>query len=150
MENFIKRIPTVLSLFLFCFGSCDSNDDSDTAEKVLDSEEITSMITAGIWKVSSYVNDSVDETANYTNYAFTFNDGGVLAADNGEDSSASGAWIIANPSTGEITLRVFFSSPDELVEISDTWKVYNSNSTNIEVSDDGTNDSGNKLSFQKN
>lgn len=150
MGDFVKRIYTVLSLVLFCFGfiACDSKEDSEEAVKVIDIAGITNVITQGTWQVTNYVDTNVDETANYADYTFTFNADGTVGATDG-NSASSGAWVLTNPENNIVKLRLFFSAPDVLEELSDNWGVSDFSNVMLALSDDDTSGTTEILSFHK-
>jgi hypothetical protein len=70
----MKMMSKLLTAFMLLFMVSCSNDTATTT--------VNPPISQGSWKVSLYW-DTVDETANFAGYIFSFNDGGQVTATNG-------------------------------------------------------------------
>jgi hypothetical protein len=70
----MKMMSKLLTAFMLLFMLSCSNDTATTT--------VNPPISQGSWKVSLYW-DTVDETANFAGYIFSFNDGGQVTATNG-------------------------------------------------------------------
>lgn len=143
----------ILSVLFLCFiiGACSSGSD-DEIKKVtaIDIEAIKAAVTNCSWVVSYYLDSNKEETSDYNGYTFTFNADGSLGVTNGT-TSVSGAWSILNDdnstddsSDDSVELKIFFSSPEILVELSDDWDITKYTSSMIDLLDvsggDGTTD----------
>ncbi|HLF52163.1 hypothetical protein [Flavobacterium sp.] len=122
----------------------DDNDDSDNTPI---SPNFTAALTAGSWSVT-YFFDEVNETANYTNYAFTFNvNGSINVIGNG--LNLSGVWS-AYVDDNENTLELDFSA-SQLEELGDDWEIIEYTPTLIRLKDvSGENGEVDYLTFTKN
>ena len=71
---------------------------------------IGSLITAGIWKVTSYMERGLDGTNKFSNYTFTFNISGTMTANqNGQISN--GSWLYL-PAVFYYGIPIYGTSPD--------------------------------------
>ncbi|MBU3680745.1 MAG: hypothetical protein FGM16_02260 [Flavobacterium sp.] len=85
-------------------GNADDATRTDyvTFEKIPSpSLDFTSVITQGIWKIFYYEDHRVDQTANFTDYNFTFGTNGSILATNGT-LSESGNWIITQNNSSNL------------------------------------------------
>jgi hypothetical protein len=145
----MKKI--IFGLFTFIFlgiFSC-KKSDSNPAPNNDTSNEVTTTVSAGTWRVTYYWDTDHEETINYAGYTFTFGAGKVLTAANGL-FSLTGSWysIFENP---KVKLVLNFASPAIFVEISDDWEVIERTNTKIKLKDvSGGNGGTDYLTFEKN
>jgi hypothetical protein len=133
LENFYISVFLMMSLI---FISCESSDDEmETTEVSV--TDIQAAVISGPWIVTLYEEDGLDETMDFASFSFTFNEGGVLRADSG-NNSISGAWSITSDdddSKQDIDFNIFFSSPENFSELSEDWDIVSFSNTRIELED---------------
>ena len=157
----MKRILVTMAIALLSLGfnySC-SKDETKDDDKITaaDMDQIKAAVEAGDWRITSYLDDAMDETNTYVGYSFTFNSDGTLGATDG-NTSVSGAWSITNSdssnddsSADDIDFNIFFTSPDIFEELADDWEIVKYSSTKIELKDiSGGDGSEDYLTFAKN
>jgi hypothetical protein len=88
------------------------------------------VLMDGIWMVSSYLDNDIDETNNYNGFTFDFDSGGAVTAQNG--STTNGTWSAQN---GDDKLVLDFGSGMPLEEFNDDWDVITVSDTQVELSD---------------
>jgi hypothetical protein len=140
----MKRIWTFLRpsllVLLVLFTSC-SKDDS------ISQSDISSLIQEGTWKVVLFKEDAIDETSNFTNYEFTFMNGGTVNVMNG-GSSMIGTWATGSDDSNTKLVLLFTSSP--LEELSEDWQVLERTATVLKLQHiSGGSGDTDLLTFQK-
>lgn len=99
----------------------------------------------GTWVVSSYLNEGVDETATFTNYAFDFATDGSVEANDG--NPVSGTWSFLESSN---KLILNFGAAMPLEELNDDWEVEASTATQVDLrSESGGNGGTDTLTLVK-
>jgi len=83
------------------------------------------VIQQGTWYVSGFIIDTTDQTANYQDYDFTFNDGGTIMVSSA--SPSGGLWDFS-PTSPEVML-MFMSS--QLANLSDIWTLMSVTTTTV-------------------
>jgi hypothetical protein len=113
-------------------SSDDTTDDSGTSD-------LNSVLTNGSWTILTYLDDGIDETAEFSAYSFVFDVNGVVTADNG--SNVDGTWSVQDNGN---KLLLDFGMDIPLDEFNDDWDVLLVTETRIELQDvsggDGTTD----------
>jgi len=118
------------------------NPGADPGNPDLTFEE---ALTAGTWHVSYFFKDQ-DETEDYENFDFAFNDSGTITVTGG---SSTGSWSTATDD-GELELNLNFSS-SALEELAEDWTVVSWTETTIELEKiSGGGDDIRSLHFTKN
>ncbi|WP_190809843.1 hypothetical protein [Flagellimonas sp. S3867] len=92
--------------------------------------DLAAVIVDGIWIVSTYLDDGVDETNNFNAYTFNFSTDGSVTADNG--SATNGTWSAEN---GENKFVLDFGVVSPLDEFNDDWDVISVTDTQLELRD---------------
>ncbi|WP_273565980.1 hypothetical protein [Maribacter halichondriae] len=157
MKNIAINL-TVLILAILVFKSCSKDDGKEN--NVVDSSDIPSIksaITNGDWHISYYFDSDKEETSDYVDYIFTFQENGTLGATDG-NTSLSGAWSITtsdnsndDTSTSDVDFNILFSSPEIFEELSDDWDIKSYSNNQIELMDiSGGNGGTDLLTFSKN
>lgn len=133
------------------FFSCD-NDSNEVDEEITaaDMSKIKSTVETGEWKITSYLDSESDETSEFVDYVFSFNNDGTLGVANG-DVSVSGAWSLEDDdSEDNVDLNIFFATPPLFEEITEDWVIITYSSTKIELKNlDDSDDSFDYLTFEK-
>ncbi|MGW9685954.1 hypothetical protein [Flagellimonas sp. 2504JD1-5] len=92
--------------------------------------DLSTVIVDGTWTVSSYLDDGVDETNNFSDYTFNFVADGSVTADNG--SATNGIWATEN---GDNKFVLDFGAVTPLDEFNDDWDVISVSDTQLELRD---------------
>ncbi|MBT8206314.1 MAG: hypothetical protein KJO20_13155 [Eudoraea sp.] len=95
------------------------------------------ILTDGVWEISSYLDDGMDETSTFNNYTFDFNVNGAVEANNG--SPVSGNWTFQESSN---KLILDFGTNIPLDELNDDWDVVTETETQVELSSVSGGDGG--------
>lgn len=93
--------------------------------------DIDDFLTDGTWFVSSYTEDSDDQTADYAGYELTFNVNGTVVADNGSNT-INGTWMSMN--SGNNMALMFDSLPFSELNDED-WDVLSASDTEVTLQD---------------
>ena len=92
--------------------------------------DLGSIVSDGVWAVSSYLDNGVDETIDYNGYGLTFNTDGTVMADNG--SPINGTWSVQNAGNKFV---LDFGSSMPFNEFNDDWDVISVSDTLIHLQD---------------
>lgn len=143
----MKNLFSSILLFSILFMTACSNDDDNN--NTITTGSVTSTLIDGNWRVTYYWDNNQDETSDYNGYTFTFGNGSVLTA------MRSGTPTVGSWSTlvddGKVKLVILFSSPADLIEISDDWEVTERTNTRIKLKDvSGGSGEIDYLTFEKN
>lgn len=109
-----------------------------------DDAALVTALTTGDWYVNYYFDD-VDETADYADYVFNFNEDGTAAATDGSGTTP-GTWSTGTDEDSEtgLDLTLNFGTSMPLDEFLDDWDVIEYSDTIIKLKDvsggDGTTD----------
>lgn len=120
----------------------DSADDGDVAE-------IRSMIMDGSWNIALYQEGAVQLTTAYTGMEFNFSTMHQMEVLINADPVANGLWRVLRDSEEGLKLYINFDTGDDLVGLTNDWKVVSITSTRIELTDESDDDSLDTLVFEK-
>lgn len=140
----------VLACFvaLFTIVSC-KKDDNKTKNT------IESNVQSGTWKITKFVDSGTDETSQFSGYNFSFNNSGVLNANNGSNNF-DGSWSITDnnsndDSQDDLDFNINFSENNNFEDLNDDWDFVSQSETKIELIDvSGGNGGTDYLTFEKN
>lgn len=93
MKKNILFLGLLTTVMTFTACTTDSDDNNNIAKLQADIEVITNDITTGSWLITNFIDSGKNETANFTDYGFSFNSDGSLVADNGSNTQ-TGTWSI--------------------------------------------------------
>ena len=152
----MKRFKIVLVLLtVSLFLSCDTDQD-DISLSEAEAKELNLIAQEGEWKISQFTRNNVENTANYADYAFVFDDGNNLTAF-GSIDEVSGTWRVSNDSGDEfdpyddVDFHIFFSSQGKLGELANNYDVIAATSSEIRLIMQQNSDGDSaKLTFSKN
>ena len=139
-------------LVFFTTTSC-SDDDSNSSSQ--NPTQVISTVTSGTWRVTSFIEDGIDHTSDFTNYDFTFAANNVLTADNGSNT-VTGFWSVTDDdsnddSSSSVDFNIMFTSPPDFEEISEDWDIVERTSTKVRLRHvSGGDGSVDTLTFEKN
>ena len=125
------------------FSSCTKDDDNTSPD------EISNLVQEGKWRIASFKEDNIDETAQFTGYEFRFgSNGSVGAAKAG--TTVSGSWATGtDDSKTKLMLNFGLTAPFD--ELNEDWQVLEKSSTSIKLQHiSGGNGETDYLEFQKN
>ncbi len=137
----VLLLASLLSISVMPLVSCDSGSDSGNDQITpADINAIKSTAVSGDWRISFYFDTDKEETANFTNFVFSFNDDGTLVATNG-DLSVSGAWSVTdsdssgddNPSSSDVDFNIFFATPPNFEGLTEDWEILKFSANTIEL-----------------
>ena len=141
-------------LFIFTTLSCSSDDKK--AAPVEDTTAIVNTVSQGTWRVTNYIDHTLNQTDHFTGYIFTFGSGNVLTATIGTNNIA-GTWSVTNTSSSDdspedpIDFNIAFTAPADFEDINDDWDIVSRTATKIELIDvSGSSDNTDYLTFEKN
>lgn len=149
-----KALYSILAFaFVLTATSCSDDDDNSSGTTA---EEVTSTITSGSWRITTFSEDGVDETTNFTGYNFVFGESNTITADNGTNTY-TGAWAVTdddsdddNPS-GDVDLDIIFSNPENFIDLSEDWDVIERTSSKVRLRHVSGGDGGTDyLTFERN
>jgi hypothetical protein len=145
----MKTLMHFLAIALL-ISSCKSE------ESVPDSTElIRQTAVQGTWRITYFYDTDVDETADFTGYAFTFGNNGVLTAAKGS-TTHTGSWSVTDSSSDDDSdddrhFNISFASPADFEDLSDDWDIVSISGSRIQLRDvSGGNGGTDDLVFEKN
>lgn len=95
-------------------------------------DDLTSILTDGLWIVASYTEDADDQTANYTGYQLNFDVAGTVVATNGGNTN-NGTWMVLS---GGNQLALDFATDMPFQEFNDDdWDVISVSDTEVVIQD---------------
>ena len=121
ITRFITTFSFALLLILIA-ASCSKKDDSSAI--------VIPGVVDGNWRVNLYIDNSADETTNFTGYTFTFSPGGQVMATNGANT-VSGTW-----SESSTRFIIDFGVIPGFDKLSHDWLKEERTTTSIKVKDD--------------
>ncbi len=130
-HNFFLAIFALVSMSLLSIScSNDGNTSNINSENVA---KLQDVIIQGTWKITRFIEDGVNQTANYNGFNFTFNTNGTVLATNGS-TPVNGTWTTSISSSGTPKLVLNFNiSNGPFDEISEDWNIENVSSTLIDL-----------------
>lgn len=137
-------IPFTL-LCLCVFVSCKKNKIENIQS------EVEKNVSEGTWEISKFQDDEKNETADFKNYAFTFQTNGQLIAVDGSNNY-TGTWSVekSNSSNDDIEFHIKFNDSTKLADLNDDWDLLSQTEIKIELMDvSGGNGGTDFLTFKK-
>jgi len=86
----------------------------------------------GQWFVETYLNDGIDQTGTYSDFAFTFNNSGIVVATS-SIYTYYGTWSVSG--TNDLELVLDFGTQIPLDEFNRDWDVLNFDTSRVELED---------------
>jgi hypothetical protein len=136
--------------------SCSSDDDDNNDDKPSSNTQaiVQSNVQDGTWRITKFIDSSVNETNHFTGYIFTFNSSGVLNANNGTNNY-DGTWSVTNDidddSPDDLDFNINFNLTNDFEDLNDDWDILSQTSAKIELIDVGdTAAETDYLTFEKN
>ncbi|MCW5515725.1 hypothetical protein [Muriicola sp. Z0-33] len=111
-------------------SNCSDTGDGNNGGDGNGGSDLSTILLNGLWAVSNYLDDGVDETNNYNGFTFNFATDGSVIADNG--STTNGTWSVQN---GDDSLFLDFGAVIPLDEFNDDWDVISVSDTQVELRD---------------
>lgn len=110
-------------------------------------DDLTTILTDGLWFVASYLEDTDDQTANYNGYELNFDITGTVVADNGSNPN-NGTYAVLS---GGNQMALDFGTAMPFSEFNDTdWDVLSVSATEVIIQDvSGGNGGTDTLTLQK-
>lgn len=131
----LKLLIVFLSIGIFL--ACDTDQD-DIALSKAEAEQLNLMVQSGSWHISEFVLNDADNTADYSNYEFVFNENSKLAAE-AKGESLSGTWRVSNDSGSEydsyydVDFNIFFNSSTKFGELTNNYDVISATNSEIRL-----------------
>lgn len=127
----MKKVLNILVLFsAITFASCSKDDDNDPSGP---SAEVATSLKQGTWSITSYSDNGVDKTADYSSFDFTFEASGAVSATN-SILTATGTWKTQRDD-GKHELDIEFNSPALFEPINEDWEIVSQNATQVSLKD---------------
>lgn len=152
----MKRFKIVLVLLMTSLIlSCNTDrDDIDLSEA--EANELNVIAKNGNWKISEYTLNGSENTANYADYVFSFEESNNLTAKSSIDE-VLGTWRASNDSGDEfdpyddLDFHIFFSSTSKLGELANNYDVLSATDKEIRlILGENANGNAATLIFSKN
>jgi len=149
-----SKLSIALLMLVFIFMSCEKSNDMDNVAVNVDSVKATA--SSGIWMVTLFEEDGVNETNDFSGFDFDFNPDGTITAING-DTTITGSWSITTDDNDDddskdddIDFNIFFASPSNFSELTEDWDIVSYNDSRIELKDiSGGDGSVDRLIFER-
>lgn len=126
----MKRIVFTVAVILFALVSC--KKDSNAPGSIND----TAGLIANNWKVSSFINQDLDETKNLEGYTFLFDDNGGLIITKGAEKFV-GTWSLVESSNFKFEIQVSVSGNRFMDDIDDNWFITRITGSEMQLQVDG-------------
>lgn len=139
MKKFLFPLAAVLFL-----SACSDDDDNSTPS----TSDVVDTVTQGTWRITSFVDDGIDHTNDFTDYEFTFDETGVLMAIS-PDNTVSGDWSVTPDDDSGPDFNIFFAAPPSFEELSEDWDIIQRTNLKIKLRDDSSDGSIDTLTFEK-
>lgn len=123
-----------ISLSIVIMGC--TKDDSDTDSPT--PENVEQTITTTTWKITKFVEDGIDETADYQGYILQFNANGAASISKNGAVITTGNWS-ARIDDGKSELFFNFSGSEDIQELNDDWTIIELGARVIKMEDDNDN-----------
>lgn len=155
MKN-IKLSIALSIAFAILLSSCSKEEDA-TVDNVAEIQEVQSTMQTGNWRITNLNDSGEDETADFTDYTFTFAEDGTITATNGT-TTQTGTWSVINDrddddTQDDIEFNILFSVSDtsDFEDLNDDWDIVSISDTKIELIDLGdANEAPERLTFERN
>ncbi|MEY8849628.1 hypothetical protein AB9K26_12485 [Psychroserpens sp. XS_ASV72] len=95
-------------------------------------DDLVNILSDGLWIVASYIEDSDNQTGNYTGYELDFDSGGTVTASNGSNTN-NGTWSVFS-NGNEVMLDFGTDMPFQEFN-DDDWDVISSSDTEVVLQD---------------
>ncbi len=148
------KIISILSLLaLVIFVSCSDDDGNAPIPTNVVKTTLENNVKNGTWIITKFSEDTVDETANYAGFTFSFLEGGVMTA-NGI-AQFEGTWSISDSNSNDDTkdnldFNINFNTSNNLQDLNDDWDILSYSENKIELEDvSGGDGSVDLLTFEK-
>ncbi|TBW29277.1 hypothetical protein [Gramella sp. KN1008] len=146
---------TLIFIALNAFLACD-NDQDDIALSAAEAAQLNYIVKQGEWKISNYTSNGMDNTANYNDYVFVFEENNKLVV-NSSSETISGTWRVSNDSGSEtdsyddVDFNLFFSSTGKLAELTSNYDVISATNNEIRlIHENSQNENDGLLTFSRN
>jgi len=141
----MKQLLALLLMGVVLTTSSCSKDDDDNSP----SAAVSTSLKSGTWRITSFSENGVDHTSDFSSFTFTFGNSGTVTAAN-SILTATGSW-----STGlddsQHKLILDFNSGALFDEISEDWEIVSQSSTQVSLRHvSGGSGGTDLLVFQKN
>ncbi len=155
----MKKLNLLLAGLILSGAAISCSDDDSSSTSNANATAIANNMKSGTWRVTNFTEDGNDETGHFTNYAFSFNESGVLIATDGTNTH-NGVWSVTdsdssddddNGNNNDIDFNINFVGPAEFTDLSDDWDVVERTGVMITLKDvSGGNGGTDYLTFKKN
>jgi hypothetical protein len=95
-------------------------------------QELINALIDGQWFVETYLNDGIDQTGTYSDFAFTFKNSGVVVATS-SIYTYYGTWSVSG--TNDLELVLDFGTQSPIDEFNRDWDVLNFDTFRVELED---------------
>ncbi|MBT8295108.1 MAG: hypothetical protein KJO51_01710 [Gramella sp.] len=134
----MKRLEFVLAIMLVSlFLSCDKDmDDIDRSEAEVNA--LILIVQEGEWKITNYTFEGSDETANFSDYIFSFREENNLLASANSDEFI-GTWRVSDDTGDEfdpfndVDFNIFFNSSGKLGQLTNNYDVISATNSEIRL-----------------
>jgi len=129
-------------VMLVSFASCTKDDSNPSAN------DVSNLVQQGKWKITSFTEDTNDETFHFTGYEFVFTANGSVSATK-ENTSVNGTWATGTDNS-RAKLILSFGTTSPFDELNEDWRVLEKTSTSLKLEHvSGGNGGTDHLEFQK-
>lgn len=141
MKKFVFPLAAVL-----LFSAACSDDDGNSSPSATD---VVNTVTQGTWRITSFVEDGIDQTDDFADYEFTFDESGVLMAISPDDT-VSGDWSVTPDDDSGPDFNILFAAPPAFEELSEDWDIVQRTNSKIRLRDESGGDGSiDTLTFEK-
>lgn len=151
-----------LMAFIVIFSCTNSDDAMQPTNQVLDEDqetidEVKTNLQSGTWRITTFMEDDIDEADHFFSFNFTFKSDGTLIASNGTDIF-EGTWSITDtdssdddPNDDDLDFNINFNLTNDFEDLNEDWDFVSRSATKIELIHISGGDGGTDLlTFEKN
>lgn len=128
----MKKFPLILFALLLIIGSgCKKSSSSNTTVNETSTEvtPVRSSLISGRWKITYFIKNGSNKTAEFALYKLTFNSNGVLTGAN-DIMADNGSWALTTDS-GKTKLNINFASAPFFAELTANWEITSRSASRI-------------------
>ena len=128
----IFRTLLLLISTAFLAVSCSNDNTSDPTSNI-----VTDNLKSGSWRITSFVDSGKDETNHFSGFTFSFENSGVLVANN-NSSTFSGNWSITDNNSnddnpGDLDFNIAFNLTNDFEDLYEDWQIVTQSDSRIEL-----------------
>ncbi len=143
MKTQLLKLATLTILLLIVFTACDKklsarqpitdkeNTASQERQPLKGPATIDQLLTMGTWRIESFMDNSINNTANVSDFSIQFSVTGNVTATN-TNTVFTGSWVFSNVNN---QLVLNFANQGAFNDLTHSWTVIQASSVQIKLKD---------------